>query len=312
MSSQHAPIIIIKKKKGGHGGHHGGAWKVAYADFVTAMMAFFLVMWLVNQSPQVKDSVQAYFRDPGVFDNEHGRSPIALGSGIAGSGAAASARDEAGATATLERAAGRIKEQIKAIPGFKNLESQIDVKLTADGLRIELQEGGQATFFDSGSAQVKSQTREVLAVIGKELAALPQGIAIEGHTDAAPFGRDRAYTNWELSADRANAARRIMQDAGLPAAHVKAIRGFADTLLRTPAEPFDPRNRRVSIVVQNEAAARAVKVAGTAPGAPAAATSPAAPVPEAVATTSAAPHQVDAHAGDEKAGAPGPASSGHE
>jgi chemotaxis protein MotB len=268
MSAHHAPVIIIKKKKAAHGGHHGGAWKVAYADFVTAMMAFFLVMWLVNQSPQVKNSVQAYFQDPGVFEYEHGRSPIAAGAGIVGSGAAAQGADVATATAALERAAERIKERIKSIPGFKNLESQIEVKVTAEGLRIELQEGGKSTFFDSGSARVKPETREVLAVIGKELAALPQTLAIEGHTDAAPFGRDRTYTNWELSADRANAARRIMEDAGLPLTHVKAIRGFADSVLRTPGEPFNPRNRRVSIVVQNDNPAPMVKVAGTAPGAP--------------------------------------------
>jgi chemotaxis protein MotB len=297
MASQHAPIIIIKKKKGGHGGHHGGAWKVAYADFVTAMMAFFLVMWLVNQSPQVKNSVQAYFRDPGVFDHEHGRSPIALGAGIVGAGAAAQPTDVASATATLERAADRIKEQIKAIPGFKNLESQIEVKVTADGLRIELQEGGPSTFFDSGSAQVKAQTRQVLAVIGKELSGLSQAIAIEGHTDAAPFGRDRTYTNWELSADRANAARRIMEDAGLPASHIKAIRGFADTLLRTPAEPYNPRNRRVSIVVQNEPAARVAKIAGTATGRPDAAEPPASPAPSAAGSAAPATRPAsDAHA----------------
>ena len=251
MASQHAPVIIIKKKKGGHGGHHGGAWKVAYADFVTAMMAFFLVMWLVNQSQEVKDAVAGYFKDPGIFEHEGGRSPIASGSGIVGAGAAGQQAEVEVATAALERAAARIKEQIKAIPGFRNLEEHIEVKVTSEGLRIELQEGGQDTFFDSGSARVKGQTREVLRVIAKELAQLTQSIAIEGHTDAAPFGRDQAYTNWELSADRANAARRIMESAGLPVTHVKAIRGFADTLLRTPAEPFNPRNRRVSIVVQN-------------------------------------------------------------
>lgn len=251
MAAQHAPVIIIKKKKGGHGGHHGGAWKVAYADFVTAMMAFFLVMWLVNQSQDVKNAVAGYFKDPGIFEYEHGRSPIASGAGLVGSGAGTSQNDVASATAALERAAERIKEQIKAIAGFKNLEDHIEVKVTAEGLRIELQEGGQDTFFDSGSAAVKAQTREVLQVIARELAALPQGIAIEGHTDAAPFGANRAYTNWELSADRANAARRIMEEAGMPATHVKAIRGFADTILRTPGEPFNPRNRRVSIVVQN-------------------------------------------------------------
>lgn len=255
--SQHAPVIIVKKKKGGHGGHHGGAWKVAYADFVTAMMAFFLVMWLVNQSQDVKNSVQAYFQDPGIFEYEGGRSPIASGSGVVGNGKASGQNDVALATAALERAAQSIKEKIKVIPGFKNLEDHIEVKVTAEGLRIELQEGGQDTFFDSGSSAVKSQTREVLQVIARELAALPQGIAIEGHTDATPFGRDRAYTNWELSADRANAARRIMEEAGMPPSHVKGIRGFADTILRTADDPFNPRNRRVSIVVQNGALGRA-------------------------------------------------------
>ena len=268
MSSQHAPVIIIKKKKGGHAGHHGGAWKVAYADFVTAMMAFFLVMWLVNQPEDVKKSVAAYFKDPGIFTNEGGRSPILGGPGVVGAGAAGQGSDVASATAALERAAERIREQIKSIPGFKNLEDQIEVKVTAEGLRIELQEGGQDTFFDSGSAHVKAQTRQVLQVIAKELAALPQSIAIEGHTDATPFGRDRAYTNWELSADRANAARRIMEEAGLPAAHVKAIRGFADTILRTPAEPANPRNRRVSIVVQNGEPAKAARAAAVTTAAP--------------------------------------------
>jgi chemotaxis protein MotB len=268
MSSQHAPVIIIKKKKGGHAGHHGGAWKVAYADFVTAMMAFFLVMWLVNQPEDVKKSVAAYFKDPGIFTNEGGRSPILGGPGVVGAGAAGQGSDVASATAALERAAERIREQIKSIPGFKNLEDQIEVKVTAEGLRIELQEGGQDTFFDSGSAHVKAQTRQVLQVIAKELAALPQSIAIEGHTDATPFGRDRAYTNWELSADRANAARRIMEEAGLPAAHVKAIRGFADTILRTPAEPANPRNRRVSIVVQNGEPAKVARAAAVTTAAP--------------------------------------------
>src|SRR5918993_4371225 len=140
QQSAQQPVIIIKKKKGGHGGHHGGAWKVAYADFVTAMMAFFLVMWLVNQSPQVKNSVQAYFQDPGVFEYEHGRSPIASGAGIVGSGTAAQRTDVASATAALEHAAERIKERIKTIPGFQNLAGQIEVNVTAEGLRIELQE----------------------------------------------------------------------------------------------------------------------------------------------------------------------------
>jgi chemotaxis protein MotB len=286
--STHAPVIIIKKKKGGHGGHHGGAWKVAYADFVTAMMAFFLVMWLVNQPQDVKNAVAGYFKDPGIFEYEGGKSPIASGAGLVGAGNGGQASDVESATAALERAAERIKEQIKSIPGFQNLQDQVEVKVTAEGLRIELQEGGQDTFFDSGSARVKSETQQVLRVIAKELAALPQAIAVEGHTDAAPFGRDRAYTNWELSADRANAARRIMEAAGLPASHVKAVRGFADTILRTPAEPFNPRNRRVSIVVQN--AALAVSRTATTDAAPTA------PTAKAPAASKGAPHPARAEA----------------
>ena len=255
MSVNYPPVIVIRKKKGGHGGHHGGAWKVAYADFVTAMMAFFLVMWLVNQSQAVKNAVAGYFTDPGILDHDKGRAPVAGGDGMLNeSKRGMAAPDVEAATAALERAAARIKEQIRAIEGFRNLEDQIEVTVTAEGLRIDLQEGGKDTFFDSGSAHVKSHTQQVLRVIAKELAGLPQAIAVEGHTDAAPFGQTHAYTNWELSADRANAARRVMEDAGLPRTHVKAVRGFADTILRTPAEPFNPRNRRVSIVVQQDLA----------------------------------------------------------
>ncbi|MCC6163510.1 MAG: OmpA family protein [Acidobacteria bacterium] len=288
MAHEHAPVIIVKKKKGGHGGHHGGAWKVAYADFVTAMMAFFLVMWLVNQPQEVKDAVAAYFKDPGIFTHEGGRSPIVGGAGVMGAGTTQTT-DVSSATAALERAAERIREQLKTIPGFKNLEGQIEVTVTAEGLRIELQEGGQETFFDSGSAHVKGPTRQVLQVIARELAPLPQSIAVEGHTDATPYGRDRSYTNWELSADRANAARRIMEEAGLPPAHVKAVRGFADTILRTPETPANPRNRRVSIVVQNrtpvKAAADTTAVPGGMPS-----QRQAAARPETAAATSSATH----------------------
>jgi chemotaxis protein MotB len=274
MSREPRRIVIRRVQASGGHGHHGGAWKVAYADFVTAMMAFFLVMWLVNQPQDVKNAVAGYFKDPGIFEYEGGKSPIASGAGLVGAGNGAQATDVESATAALERAAERIKEQIKSIPGFKNLQDQVEVKVTAEGLRIELQEGGEDTFFDSGSARVKGETQQVLRVIAKELAALPQAIAVEGHTDAAPFGRDRAYTNWELSADRANAARRIMESAGLPSTHVKAVRGFADTILRTPDEPFNPRNRRVSIVVQNAPVATAAsRSSAAAPAAHAAAPS---------------------------------------
>lgn len=243
-------VIIVRKKRKGHGGHHGGAWKVAYADFVTAMMAFFLVMWLVNQSPDVKEAVGGYFRDPGIFEHERSTSPIAGGSGaMDGPMEALGPPDVAAAQAVLEQAASRIRERIAELAGFRDLAEHVVVQVTNEGLRIELQEGRDDAFFDSGSALLKPRTEQVLALIGKELAGLRQGIIVEGHTDSRPYGRAGVYTNWELSTDRANAARRVMEASGLPASQVKSVRGFADTQLRTPEEPFDSRNRRVSIVV---------------------------------------------------------------
>jgi chemotaxis protein MotB len=242
-------VIIVRKVKKGHGGHHGGAWKVAYADFVTAMMAFFLVLWLVNQSPEVRAAVGGYFRDPGVFDYERSTSMMPGGNGAMDGPLHALPPDVAAAQAVLEAAAARIKERLAATPAFRDLVDQISIQVTPEGLRIELQEGREDAFFDSGSAVLKPRTEQLLALIGKELAALNQGVILEGHTDSRPYGRAGVYTNWELSTDRANAARRAMEANGLPPSLIRTVRGFADTHLRTPDAPFDSRNRRVSIVV---------------------------------------------------------------
>lgn len=257
MSSSDA-VIIVRKKVKGHGGHHGGAWKVAYADFVTAMMAFFLVMWLVNQSPAVKSSVAGYFKDPGVFEFERSNSLVPGGAGaLDGSGAQAQGSPAVvAANAMLEAAATRIRERIAELPAFTELADHVVIDVMPEGLRIELQEGREDAFFDSGSARVKAGTVQVLSLIGRELAALGHGIIVEGHTDSRPYGRSGTYTNWELSTDRANAARRVMEAAGLAGAQVQTVRGFADTQLRLPAQPFDPRNRRVSIVVPRAPFAR--------------------------------------------------------
>lgn len=253
MAAGPAPVIIVKKRKASHGGHHGGAWKVAYADFVTAMMAFFLVLWLVGQNQDVKSAVAGYFTDPGVFAHQTSTAPIAGGEGVLDARIEQRTKDDlVSAQVTLERAADRIREQLRALPGFSHLEDQIEIQMTPEGLRIELQEGRKETFFDPGSAAVKPETEQVLSVIAKELAQVRQAVAIEGHTDSQPFGRARTYTNWELSADRANAARRVMEAAGLPLGHIQGIRGFADTIPRTPDDRFNPRNRRVSIVVQHQ------------------------------------------------------------
>jgi chemotaxis protein MotB len=247
------PVIIIKKKKGGHSAHHGGAWKVAFADFMTAMFAFFLVMWIIGQSPKVKSAVAGYFRDPGVFDFEKSNSMVPGGQkGILpeqkpGTGADAAFND----AEKLEQAAARIREALGGMPELKDIKDQIEIKMTPEGLRIELLESPASGFFDSGSARMNSAGEQVLVAIGRELAKVSNGVVFEGHTDSRPFSSAEGYTNWELSADRANTARRVMQRSGLEAQQVQGVRGCADTHLRAPDDPYNARNRRVTIIVQH-------------------------------------------------------------
>ncbi len=232
------PIIILKKK-GGHGGHHGGAWKVAYADFVTAMMALFIVLWLLNTSKQVQEAVAGYFKDPTG-------SSTKIGSNMMG----------AGENFTLTRDnMPKLKEQlqmaIKQMTDFEKLKSHIEMTVTAEGLRIELSESASGTFFDSGSAKLNGDGREMLITLAQELGKLPNKVSIEGHTDSQPYSAASAtYGNWELSSDRANAARRVMQANGVRADQVTQVRGFADQRLRKLDAPLDPSNRRISLIVQ--------------------------------------------------------------
>jgi chemotaxis protein MotB len=255
--SSNQPIIIIKKAAPHRHAHHGGAWKVAYADFVTAMMAFFLVMWIVGQSKQTKEAIAGYFRDPVAFENKTGAGSGVLpgaDSGLQGGGRPVPAppTDIKSATATLERAAEHLREALTRAPAFASLHGQIEIQVTAEGLRIELLESPNGGFFDSGSAAIKPDTVLVLTIIAQELAKLENSVAIEGHTDTRPFssGGSPRYTNWELSADRANAARRVLQEAGLRTGQVTEVRGFASTYLRTPDAPLASENRRISIVVR--------------------------------------------------------------
>jgi chemotaxis protein MotB len=251
-----APIIIVRKKHHANHGHHGGAWKVAYADFVTALMAFFLVMWIVGQSQQVKAGVAGYFRDPGVLDQEHSTG-ILPGSttGIAQDGPMPAAKptpvpkEEEIDAASLEKSAQRIRDMLAQLPEFEKLKGQIEIKATPDGLRIELIDSKDGTFFDNASAVLKPATERILAIIGRELSTLGRPVVLEGHTDSRPYANTDGYTNWELSADRANAARRQMQRTGLERRLVRAVRGLADTQLAVADDPLNPRNRRVSILV---------------------------------------------------------------
>jgi chemotaxis protein MotB len=235
---QRAQPIIVIKKKGGHGGHHGGAWKVAYADFVTAMMALFIVLWLLNSSKQIQVAVGGYFRDPNGTSKK-------VGTNKNGSGQNFTLKKE-----DISKLKDQLQQAMKDLPDFEKLQKQIELKVTAEGLRIELLESANGTFFDSGSPKASQDGVEILTLLAKELSALPNKVAIEGHTDAKPYSSDGKYSNWELSVDRANAARRLMQTAGLRTDQVSQVRGYADQLLRVPENPLEPSNRRITLIVQ--------------------------------------------------------------
>jgi chemotaxis protein MotB len=230
--------IIIKKKKGGHGGHHGGAWKVAYADFVTAMMALFIVLWLMSSSDQVKKAVGGYFKDPS------GTGKLA-GSAMAGSGESLSLEKD-----DMKKLKEKIEAAIKAMPKFEKFKDNIEMTITGEGLRLNLLESEHGMFFVSGSPQPTDSGKELIRKLEQELVKLPNSMVIEGHTDSKPFGAKGDYSNWELSADRANVARRLMQEEGLPPGRIKQIRGFADQNLYVPKNPESPKNRRITVIVQ--------------------------------------------------------------
>jgi len=232
-----APIIFIKKKAV-HGGHHGGAWKVAYADFVTAMMALFIVLWLLSSSEQVKKAIGGYFSDPSG-------SGKLMGTSLAGVGESMSLTKD-----DMEKLRDKLEQAMKQLPKFKEIRDQVRITITGEGLRVELIETANGMFFESGSANPSENGKEILFSLAKEMGKLPNNIVIEGHTDSKPFSNDGSYTNWELSADRANSARRLMEDNGLRAGQVKQIRGFADQQLRKTEDPQSASNRRISVIVQ--------------------------------------------------------------
>lgn len=248
-----APRKIVKKKVK-HGGHHGGAWKVAYADFVTAMMALFIVLWIVGQSKSVKEAVAAYFKDPTVFQSG---APSILKGGAAPEvrlppsppAEPDIARRDADRVA-LEATAAAVREQIHGQVHLATLEDKIKIDIVDEGLRIELVETTQGVFFDVGSARIKRATLEILGLIAGEVGKLPNHVMLEGHTDSRPYVGPPSYTNWELSADRANAARRILDHHGLRPDQVASVVGYADRRLANRSDPLDAANRRISIIVR--------------------------------------------------------------
>jgi len=304
------PIIIVKKK-GGHGGHHGGAWKIAYADFVTAMMCFFMVMWLVNSADvTTRQNIASFFRRPGIFSEGSGTPLLLGGSGIledafapikpqadtgtgyaqstnavttpeptpkvrvspspkaevkeqpkptvapsiAPSGAAdqgklsGDALERAAEVRRIKSVASEIQAAVAKAPELAKLLGIVNVKVEADGLQIDIMDTEKESMFNSGSAQILPEARQAFAALAKLIEKLPNKVDIIGHTDAKPFNsRTGSYTNWELSADRANAARRIMEDNGIPRDRISNVVGRADRDLLNEKDPFSASNRRITL-----------------------------------------------------------------
>lgn len=333
-SNQPPPIIIRRKRKGGHDAHHGGAWKVAYADFVTAMMAFFLLLWLLNvTTDKQKHGIADYFNPVSASKEESGNGSVLGGLTITAPGSLASASSPITVTlpipgnpgvaaqadqkvtnpdpdataqagmlakagkpeadksyggtsdtkptdAALDKAlaareskqfqetAAALRQAIQQVPELKDLQKSLLIEQTPEGLRIQLVDQDRLSMFPSGSSQMYPKTQELLQLVAKVISKLPNKLSITGHTDSTPFSQSDVYDNWELSTDRANASRRVLEQAGVQASRMSEVIGRADTDPLVPSDPASPRNRRISIVLLRmpQAAKAAAAASVPAPG----------------------------------------------
>ncbi len=295
-----APIIIKRGKKGHGGGHHGGAWKVAYADFVTAMMAFFLLLWLLNATTEEqKMGISNYFAPASPSATKSGSGGPLGGTSLTVDGAMQNATSPTGVVVSIPKPPQREDEEEEsdidkefAIPYQEQLEGLSDeeaierlaeieeaefqkaetamrramaetpelqgfannlvIDRTPEGLRIQIVDQSQVSMFPRGSSAMFQHTRALMAQVAKVVGNLPNRIAISGHTDATKFANPDGYSNWELSADRANASRRALVELGLPAERIALVLGKADTEPLIKSNPKDPRNRRIGIVLLHE------------------------------------------------------------
>ena len=218
--------------------HRSGAWKVAYADFVTALMALFIVLWMMNSSRVVRQSVSGYFKDPKGYTHSLGAGPANSGESL---------------TAHAGQIQKQLEEALRQMPEFQKLSNNVRFSVTGEGLRIDLMETEQGLFFVTGSPTPTREGERMLSILAREIGRMPNPVVIEGHTDARPFRNADAssgYSNWELATDRANAARRLLHGYGMPPRQVVEVRGFADQKPLVPDAPEDPRNRRISVVVR--------------------------------------------------------------
>jgi chemotaxis protein MotB len=305
MAKSERPIIIVRRKKKGDGGHHGGAWKVAYADFVTAMMAFFMVMWLITSvSKEQRAAIFEYFKNPSM---EQGKSPkpapgqngpggastsvINLGGGLDARRSATPlstglgtprdnpVHDNPGSTEAdaekvmaeaehkkLESLMEELRQAIDMSQALKPFKDQLLLDITPEGLRIQIVDAQNRTMFDLGSSKLKGYTAEILGQLAPYLNSVPNRLSLTGHTDTTPYMAQKGYSNWDLSADRANAARRALEAGGLGADKVARVVGLSSAVLFDPTNPRNPINRRISIIVMTKRAEEAALKTDVAPG----------------------------------------------
>ncbi len=250
MLNQDGNPIIIKKSKPHGGGHSGGAWKVAYADFVTAMMALFIVLWVLGQDDALKESIAKYFKDP-IGLSSKGRVILEGGSSKPpDSKIQKQIEQRESEELELRNMGDKLLNELEKDPEFSNITGQIKVEIVDEGLRIEMLDSDDNVFFEIGTAKLKPEAVSLLKKIGDYLVKLPNKIVIEGHTDARPYNGRDGYTNFELSADRANSARRALELSALDSKQIDEIRGYADRRLRDKNDPFNLVNRRISIIVK--------------------------------------------------------------
>jgi len=282
--AKNSPVIVKKATK--NDAYHGGAWKVAYADFVTAMMAFFLLLWLLNVSTDEQlEAISNYFdpTDQRISDSKSGAGGVLGGLSIAPQGAQATNRQtltklKATGKAGLEKkvtpkkkaiekakeelkkqeekrfkdAEKKLRDTIEADPELKALSKNLMIDLTPEGLRIQIVDQDGEPMFASGSANMFAKTKKLMAKVSEIITKSPNQISVRGHTDSVPYGKGASYTNWELSADRANASRRVLKESGIPGDRLNDVVGKADTEHLHPETPNDPRNRRISIILLKE------------------------------------------------------------
>lgn len=276
--------IIIKKITKVSGGHHGGAWKVAYADFVTAMMALFIVLWILSASEETQDQIQAYFDDPGAFSFVTGKRAVATESGLkpipgsilgdmVGDGGGniedndidsesqsikklmnEAIRDSIEAAENLKSSAEELQEFIEGLissnSGLSDFSESVKFTFTEDGLKIELVENNENLFFEVGSSKINPKGEKIIAMLAKEIGKLPNSVEIQGHTDSRKYGNSKSYSNWDLSSDRANSTRKYMESKGLWNGQISVVAGYADKELVNKDNPFANENRRVTIYLK--------------------------------------------------------------